>query len=112
LSDCVVRIETGLWVIRFHYVAYVQNVVKYLTTDVDHAKTVHGRGLPWALPTGVGTAHWALGTSNAQFTVYRLRHSITNQDRCPTARTAARPIPEGMTIFCLLTASTSQIRTA
>ena len=31
-----------------------------------------------------------------QVTVYRLRH------RCPTARTAARPIPEGMTIFCLV----------
>jgi len=49
LSDCVVRIETGLWVIRLHYV--VRNVVKYLTT-VDHATTVHGRGLPWALAAG------------------------------------------------------------
>jgi len=50
LSDCVVRIETGLWVIRLHYVvkAYVRNVVNYLTT-VDYATTVHGRGLPWAL---------------------------------------------------------------
>jgi len=52
LSDCVVRIETGLWVIRLHYVAYVRNVVNYLTTDVDHATTLHGRGLPWALATG------------------------------------------------------------
>jgi len=50
LSDCVVRIETGLWVIRFHYVAYVRNVVKYLTTDVDHATQ-------WP---AVGTGHWAL----------------------------------------------------
>ena len=58
--------------------------------------------------------HWPLGTSSAQFTVYwyRLRHSLTNQDSCPTARTAARPIPKGMTIFCLPTASTSRIRTA
>ena len=42
--------------------------------------------------------HWPLGTSSArQVTVYRLRH------RCPTAcRTAARTIPEGMTIFCLV----------
>ena len=41
--------------------------------------------------------HWLLGTSSArQVTVYRLRH------RCPSARTAARPIPEGMTIFCLV----------
>jgi len=73
---------------------------------------------PWA--TGVACrGHWPawpLGTSSAHCTVhslpYRLRHSLTDQDRCPTARTAARPIPEGMTIFCLLTASTSQIRTA
>jgi len=50
LSDCVVRIETGLCVIRFHYVAYVWNVVNYLTTDMDHATT--GRGLPWALAAG------------------------------------------------------------
>ena len=47
--------------------AYVRNDVNYLTT-VDHATTVHGRGLPWALAAG----HW-------QFTVYRLRHSLTNQ---------------------------------
>ena len=69
-------------------------VVKYLTTVdcMDHATTVHAwRGLPWALASG----HWALATL-AQFTVYRLRHS------CPTARTAARPIPEGMTIFVWL----------
>jgi len=51
LSDCVVRIETGLWVIRLHYIAYVRNV-NYLTTDVDHVTTVHGRGLPWALAIG------------------------------------------------------------
>jgi len=31
--------------------AYVRNVVKYLTT-VDHATTVHGRGLPWTLAAG------------------------------------------------------------
>jgi len=47
--------------------ANVRNVVNCLTT-VDHATTVHGRGLPWAL-----------GTSSAQFTVYRLRQSLTNQ---------------------------------
>ena len=29
-------------------------------------------------------------------------HSLTNQDSCPIRRTAARPIPEGMTIYCLL----------
>ena len=59
---------------------------------MDHATTVHAWcGLPWALASG----HWALATL-AQFTVYRLRHS------CPTARTAARPIPEGMTIFVWL----------
>jgi len=29
--------------------------------------------------------HWPLGTSSAQFTVYRLRHGLTNQDGCPTA---------------------------
>jgi len=28
-------------------------------------------------------------------------HSLTNQDSGPTRRRAARPIPEGMTIFCL-----------
>ena len=65
LSDCVVRIETRLWVIRFHYVAYVRNVVKYLTTDVDHATTVHGRR---AWPA-VGTGHWALAVHSSQFTV-------------------------------------------
>jgi len=46
-----VRIETGLWDIRLHYIAYVRNVVNYLTTDVDHATSVHGFGLPWALAT-------------------------------------------------------------
>jgi len=51
----------------------------------------------------VGTGHWALAVHSATV------HSLTNQDSCPTARTAARPIPEGMTIFCLPTASTSQI---
>ena len=51
---CGYIIETGLWVIRLHYLcekAYVRNVVKYLTT-VDHATTVHGHGLPWALAAG------------------------------------------------------------
>jgi len=32
-----------------------------------------------------------------------LGHSLTNQDRCPTRRTAARQIPEGTTIFCSFT---------
>jgi len=81
--------------------AYVPNVVKYLIT-VDCGPRDHSAS---AWPA-VGTGQWPLGTSSAQFTVYRLRH------RCPTARTAARPISEGMTIFCLPTASTSQIRTA
>ena len=45
----------------------------------------------------VGTGQWP---RQAQFTVYRLRHS------CPTARTAARPITEGMTIFCLVSFTT------
>jgi len=55
LSDCVVRIETGLWVIRFHYVAYVPNVVKYLTTvewTTRRQCMGDGRGLPWALAAG------------------------------------------------------------
>ena len=52
----------------------------------------------------VGTGQWPLGTDSAQFTVYRLRHS------CPTARTAARPIPEGMTIFCLVSFTTGAVR--
>jgi len=104
LSDCAVRIETGLWVIRLHYVVWKPTSEMLLSI-----------WLLWTTwPQCMGVAcrgHWPLGTSNAQFTVYRLRHSLTNRDGCPTARTAARPIPEGMTIFCLLTASTSQIRT-
>jgi len=35
-----------------------------------------------------------------------MRHS------CPTARTAARPIPEGMTIFCLVSFTTGAVRSA
>jgi len=40
-SDCVVRIENGLCVIRFHYVACLRprNVVEYLTTGA----LVHGQ---------------------------------------------------------------------
>jgi len=76
LSDCVVRIETGLWVIHLHYLcdkACVQNVVEYLTT------------VEWTTrPQGVACrGHWPLGTSSAHCTVhslpYRLRHSLTNQ---------------------------------
>ena len=104
LSDCVVRIETGLWVIRLHYVVWKPTSEMLLSI-----------WLLWTTrPQCMGVAcrgHWPLGTSSAQFTVYRLRHSLTDQDSCPTASTAARPIPKGMTIFCLLTASTSQIRT-
>jgi len=106
LSDCVVRIETGLWVIRLHYVAYVPEMLSiWLLWSGPRDRSA------WAM--GVACrGHWPLGTSGAQFTVYRrLRHSLTDHDRCPTARTAARPIPEGMTIFCLPTASTSQIHT-
>jgi len=54
----------------------------------------------------VGTGQWPLGTNSAQFTVYRLRHS------CLTARMAARPIPEGMTIFCLVSFTTGAVRSA
>jgi len=71
-----------------------RNIVKYLTTVEWIARPQcmgYGRGLLWALATG----HWALAVHRT-FTVYRLRH------RCPTARTATRPIPEGMTIFCLV----------
>jgi len=65
LSDFVVRIKTGLWVIRLHYLcekAYFRNVVKYLTT------------VEWTTrPQGVAChGHWPLGTSSAQFTVYRI----------------------------------------
>ena len=107
LSDCVVRIETGLWVIRLHYV--VRKPTSEMLLSIWPLWTMR--------PQCMGVAcrgHWPLGTSSAQFTVYRyrLRHSLTDQDSCPTVRTAARPIPEGMTIFCLPTASTSQIRTA
>ena len=105
LSDCVVRIETRLWVIHLHYVVWKPT-----------SKMLLSIWLLWTTrPQCMGVAcrgHWPLGTSSAQFTVYRLRHSLTNQDRCPTARTVARPVPEGMTIFCLPTTSTSQIRTA
>jgi len=92
LSDCVVRIETGLWVIRFHYLAYVPVMLLSIwllwSGPRDHS--------PWA--TGVACrGHWPaspLGTSSAHCTVhslpYRLRHSLIDQDRCPTARTAAR----------------------
>jgi len=78
LSDCVVRIETGLCVIRFHYVAYVPEMLLSIwllwSGSRDHSA--------WA--TGVSCrGHWPLGTSSAQVTVYRLRH------RCPTARMAA-----------------------
>ena len=52
LSDCVVRIETGLWVIRLHYVAYVPEM---LLSGVDHATTVHGRRA-WPA-VGMGTGH-------------------------------------------------------
>ena len=66
LSDCVVRIETGLWVIRLHYVAYVRNVVNVFDYwGVDLATTVHGRR---ALPA-VGTGRWALAVHSSQFTV-------------------------------------------
>jgi len=32
--------------------------------------------------------------------------NLTNQDSCPTPRTAARPIPEGMTVLGLRLGST------
>jgi len=63
LSDCVVRIETRLWIIRLHLCekAYVRNVVKCLTT-VDHTTTVHSA---WAWPA-VGTGRWALAVHSSQ----------------------------------------------
>ena len=67
----------------------IVGLCEYLTIacGVDHATTVHGQRT-WP---AVGTGRWALAVHRS----HRLRH------RCPTARTAARPIPEGMTIFCL-----------
>jgi len=70
LSDCVVRIETGLWVIRFHYVAYVPVMLLSIwllwSGPRDHS--------PWAM--GVACrGHWPawpLGNSSALFTVYRI----------------------------------------
>ena len=50
--------------------------------------------IQWAWP--------AVGTS----------HSLTNQDRCPTPRTAARPIPEGMTVLRLGQYSRPSLATA
>jgi len=51
LSDCVVRIETGLCVIRFHYVAYVPEILLSIWLQV------HGQA------TGVACrGHWPLGT--------------------------------------------------
>jgi len=82
--------------------ACVRNVVKYLTT-VDCRPRDHSACIAWP---AVGTGQWPLGTNSAQFTVYRLRHT------CPTARTAARPIPEGMTIFCLVSFTTGAVRSA
>jgi len=83
LSDCAVRIETGLWVIRLHYVVWKPTSEMLLTI-----------WLLWTTrPQCMGVAcrgHWPLGTSSAQFTVYRLRHSLTNhelsncQDGCQT----------------------------
>ena len=64
LSDCVVRIETGLWVIRFHYVAYFQNAVKYLTTVEWTTRPQY----IWAWPA-VGTGCWELAVHSSQFTV-------------------------------------------
>ena len=54
LSDCVVRIETGLWLIRFHYVACLRprNVVEYLTTGAlvhGQATGVACRGSVWVI---------------------------------------------------------------
>ena len=62
LSDCVVRIETGLCVIRFHYVAYVPVMLLSIWTTRPQSMG-DGRGL---------SGHWPLGTSSAHFTVYRI----------------------------------------
>jgi len=78
LSDCVVRIETGLWLlicITLSDSLRPKNVVKYLI-NVYHATTVHGPGLPWAL---------GAGSEVEQFTVYSLRRSlITQLSNCQT----------------------------
>ena len=60
LSDCVVRIETGLYVnsvIRFHYVACLRprNVVEYLTTGA----LVHGQAMGVAC-----RGRWPLGSGH------------------------------------------------
>jgi len=99
LSDCVVRIETGVWVIHLHYVAYVPEMLSILllwSGPRDHSAWAMGVACRGHWP--LGTGHWALAVHRT-FTVYRLRH------RCPTARTDARPIPEGMTIVCLVALS-------
>jgi len=54
------------------------NITGFMLQQNDN-RYYSGRGLPWAL------AH---------------THNLTNQDSCPTPWTTARPIPEGMTIFC------------
>jgi len=55
----------------------------------------------------VGSGQWPLGTNSAQFIVYRLHEAqLSNcQDGC-------RPIPEGMTIFCLVSFTTGAVRSA
>ena len=118
LSDCVVRNETGLWVIRLHYLcekACVPNCSNLRPYDCIWTVTLsclrainltRDHSACMATWPAVGTGQWPLGTNSAQFTVYRLRH------RCPTARTAARPIPEGMTIFCLVSFTTGAVRSA
>jgi len=67
--------------------AYVLNVVKYLTT-VDHATTVHGRGLPWAQGTGRHAGPWALAVHSSQFidwsTVNQSGRLSNCQDGCQT----------------------------
>jgi len=67
LSDCAVRIETGLWVICLHYVVWKPTSEILLTI-----------WLLWTTqPECMGVAcrgHWPLGTSSAQFTVYSTKY--------------------------------------
>jgi len=118
LSDCVVRIETELWVIRLHYlcekacVPNCSNLRPYdciWTVALSCLRVINltrGHSACMATWPAVDTGQWPLGTNSAQFTVYRLKHS------CQTARAAARPIPEGMTIFCLVSFTTGAVRSA
>ena len=66
LLNCVVRIETGVWVIRLHYVVWKPTSEMLLSIWLlwsgprDHSA--------WAWPA-MGTGRWALAVHSSQFTV-------------------------------------------